>query len=72
MAITGQHRYLAAKAAGLDVVPTIDIRDIFAETGQSFDDLWTSEDYPTPSSPDFERVLLQLPGDVAAGYGIES
>lgn len=72
MAVTGQHRLLAARAAELDEVPTIDIRDVFAAADQEFDPLWAEWDYPTPSQADFESILRELDSDVAEQYGIES
>ena len=70
--ITGSHRIRAAKKAGLEEVPFVELPDVFAESGQDFSAAHAKYDAPTWDDPRFaEMVSDELPPDTKQKYGID-
>lgn len=72
--LTGTHRYAACKALGMPdyEIPTIDIRDLFADAGMDFHASWSAaEDIYADWCQAMVYVLDQLPPVIRDTYGID-
>lgn len=68
-AVTGSHRIIAARQADIEV-PTVDIRDLFANAGLDYDDV--VEEYGGDRYEIVVRAEQFLPGDVVDQYGLDA
>lgn len=68
-AYTGTHRLAAAEQAGLDMVPGVELEDLFAACGL---DLWqVCEDEGLSVLMDRAQVIARLPAQTRAAYGLD-
>lgn len=68
-AVTGSHRIVAARRADIEV-PTIDIRDLFADAGLDYDNV--VEEYGGDRYEIVVRADQFLPASIVDQYGLDA
>lgn len=72
-ALTGVHRIAAWRALGRPDfdIPTIELRDVFAEAGLDMDELHALWGHPTLDDPAFVQFVNAIPKHIRAKYGLD-